>query len=117
MPQENADFRSRVLLSVQRALLDEIMPEMRAVTVEFDQQQIKVWVAHHGDVDPRSVEEFDAIAMTQIAADFWHSREGGPTVDFEFVRIDRPEDVKLPGTYVFALKESYIYLQEEQNAS
>jgi hypothetical protein len=89
-------------MSVQRALLGEITPEMRAIEVEWSPERIMLRVFTEGEAGERLREDFDASAVTQVIADFAIPAEGGPHVAFEFVRCDAPERIPVRGTLVFA---------------
>ena len=91
------DIRIRVLLSVQRALVGEIIPEMRAVDVESSQARIVIRVFTEGDASESVREDFDAGMVTQVVADFPYPGQEDPTVAFEFVRCDSPNRVPVRG--------------------
>jgi hypothetical protein len=80
--------RTRVLLSVQRALLGEITPGMRAIAVDWDQERIRIRVLHDGPWDASLEADFDAGAVSQVVADFPWPERGDPHVVCEFVRLD-----------------------------
>lgn len=56
-------------LSVIRAMVGEITPEMRAITVELNAQHVTVRVYHDGLASDDLWDDFDA-AMTEVYADF-----------------------------------------------
>ena len=97
-----SDLRARVLLSVQRALLGEITPEMRAVEVEWSPERILLRVFTEGEASEQVREDFDAAVVTQVVADFPEPDRGDPRVELEFVRCDAPDHVPVRGTLVFA---------------
>jgi hypothetical protein len=96
------DLRTRVLLSVQRALLGEITPEMRAVEVEWSPERILLRVFTEGEASEEVREDFDASAVTQVVADFPEPDRDDPRVEFEFVRCDSPARIPVRGTLVFS---------------
>jgi hypothetical protein len=98
----SGDLGTRVLLSVQRALLGEITPEMRAITVAWSPAEIRLRVFVDGPVSDAAMADFDASAVTQVVAEFSYPERGNPRVEFEFVRIDPPAPVPAVGTFVFA---------------
>ena len=95
------DLRVRVLLSVQRALVGEITPEMRAVSVEWSPKEVLLRVFVDGLVADQIRDDFDASVVTQIMADFIHSERCEPPIEFEFIRVDDPVPIPNVGTFVF----------------
>jgi hypothetical protein len=91
MPEVN---RANTLLSLQRALLGEITPGMRAVSVRWSSRQILIRVFHDGPWAALVEEDFDASAVTQVVADFPNPEQGDPEILYEFVRLDG--DARLP---------------------
>ena len=91
MTTAGTDLRSRVLLSVQRALVGEITPQMRFIGVEFSSECIHIIVWHDGAVAESISADFDAGAVTQVVADFAWPERGDPQISFEFVRCDFPQ--------------------------
>jgi hypothetical protein len=98
-------LRSHILLSVQRALIGEIVPNMRAISVEWTSQNIHLWVYIDGPIDEQTREDFDAVVITQIIADFPNPDNHDPVVKFDFVRCDSPEKLDCRGVLVYARKE------------
>ena len=99
---ENDPLRTRVLLSVQRALLGEVTPEMRAGSVGWSAAEIRVRVYVDGPISDDVRDEFDACAITQIVADFAWPERGDPRVELEFIRVDEPAPIPYVGAPVFA---------------
>jgi hypothetical protein len=99
---DEREFRRSVLLSVQRALVGEITPEMRAVEVEISPKRVVVRVFTDGEAPESVREDFDAGAIAQVVADFPCPDEEDPEVAFEFERIDAPRPIVARGTMVFA---------------
>jgi hypothetical protein len=99
------DFRVSVLLCVQRALLGEITPRMRSVEVILgaDTFHLRVW--HEGSRTDKETEDFDAVVITDLAADFWVGQEPPKVPTFEFISCDPPDKPTIEGTLVFARKE------------
>ncbi len=99
------DLRRRVLLSVQRALVGEITPQMRYIDVEFSAERIHIIVWHDGAVGSSVVDDFDAGAVSQVVADFPYPEQHDPQVSFEFVRCDSPQRPEFRGTLVYGRSE------------
>jgi hypothetical protein len=98
-------LRARILLSLQRALLGEVTSNMRAISVEWSTDRIKIWVYYDGPVDEDIVDDFDASAVTQVVADFPYPDKGDPKIDFEFLRCDIPQKIGNRGEFVFYRNE------------
>jgi hypothetical protein len=96
---------SRALLSVQRALLGEVTPEMRAISLELSQKVLRVTVFIDGLVDEDLVDDFDSAVITQIIADFPEPDRDDPAVEFEFIRADVPAPLEPRGRWVYFRKE------------
>jgi hypothetical protein len=105
MSASTEDFRTCVLLYVQRALLGEITTTMRWIEVILgtDTFHLKVW--HEGVVTEKEKEDFDAAVITDLAADLWVGDEPPKVPTFEFVRCDPPVKPKVEGILVFARHE------------
>ena len=74
-----------VLLSLQRALVGEIHPAMRGVTVEIAGDRVHVTLFLDPDAADEVAEDFDAGALSQVVGDLpWP----GPTLTWEAVRAD-----------------------------
>jgi hypothetical protein len=99
------EFRSIVLLSVQRALLGEITPNMRAISVEWSEKKIHICVYVDGEIDEKARSEFDAGVVSEVIADFPYADVDEPVVDFEFIRRDAPSKLHCRGATVYARKE------------
>lgn len=106
MTTSDDDLRGRVLLSVQRALVGQVTPQMRFIAVEFSSERIHVIVWHDGAISECISADFDDGAITQIVADFPWPERGDPQTSFEFVRCDYPQRPDFKGTLVFGRSES-----------
>ena len=92
--------RALVLLSLQRAMLGEVFPALRAVTVEWSQVSVKFIAYIDGPLTDKDAESLSCISA-EVAADFW----SGVDVDHEFVRLDFPEKINDARTRVFHRRE------------
>jgi hypothetical protein len=61
------DRKHEVLVSVQQALLGEVSPLLRAVTVDFDATTIRLKCYYDGDVDPTDRESMSQVETELIA--------------------------------------------------
>ena len=91
--EKTKSLRVSSLLSVQRALVGEIIPAFRVISVEYSEAVIKIWVYHDGKIDSNEIQEFDSTVITEVVADFPYPEQSDPKVDFEFVRVDYPEKI------------------------
>lgn len=101
----DTEFRTKVLLSLQRALLGEITPTMRAVAVQWSAERIVIRVYTDGEAPADVREDFDASVVTQVVADFSLPDRGDPKVEFEFTRFDAPARLPDWGVLVYARAE------------
>jgi hypothetical protein len=96
-------FLAEAQLSVVRALLGEITPEIRVVTVQTHMRAITVRVYAHGEVSDELLDDLDA-AMTQVYADFPGEGPEAVRVDLELDRADEPDPVPAYGWPIFVRK-------------
>jgi hypothetical protein len=92
-------LRALAFLSVQRALVGAVSPEIRAVSIDLSQGKIIITVYHNGQASD-DLYETVAVIVTEVLADF---REGQEVVS-SVVRVDEPESVPLRGEPAFAVK-------------
>ena len=97
---------SRVMLSVQRALVGCITPEMRYISVEWSRHRISLHIYVDGAMRDNAYEDFDAEAMTQIFADFSFPDQKPPQVGCTFHRCDAPQKPDSEGRLVYGRKET-----------
>ena len=86
-----------------RAMLGEITPEMRAVTVEINARHLTVRVYHNGLASDKLWDDFDA-AMTEVYADFPAEGPDAVSVDYKLIRCDAPQLVPALGQPIFVRK-------------
>jgi hypothetical protein len=107
MTNADTDLRLRVMLSVQRALVGEVTPQMRFIAVELSAERVHIIVWHDGEMSAADREQFDACAVTDVAADLWPPN-GDPVPSVEFVRCDFPEKPEFRGEIVYGRRESVV---------
>jgi hypothetical protein len=90
-------------LSVMRAMLGEITPEMRAVTVEVNARHVTVRVYHDELASDELWDDFDA-AMTEVYADFPADGPDAISLDYKLLRCDSPQLIPALGEPVFVRK-------------
>jgi len=88
--------RVTVMLSLQRALLGEVFPALRAVTVEWGPAFVRFIGYIDGEPSEEDLESLSCVSA-EVAADF----SAGVDVDFEAVRCDHPQRIAddLPRVY------------------
>ncbi len=79
------EFRRCVLLSVQRALLGEVPPALRGVTLGWDDRLIYLRCYFDGPISEEDRESMELVA-TEVMADFFLERN----VELQVVRQDAP---------------------------
>ncbi|MEO1131796.1 MAG: hypothetical protein AAFX40_03720 [Cyanobacteria bacterium J06639_1] len=104
MCQADTPFQAEVLLSVQRALLAEITPGMRAISVSWSTEAILIRVFHEGQWSEELEDDFDACVVIQVVADFPIPAEGGPTIEYKLIRLDSGAHLPSLGE-----REAYVY--------
>jgi hypothetical protein len=92
--------RCEVLLSVQRALLSEITPNIRAVTVEYDATSIHIEMFFDGEISDDDRETV-LLVDTEVLAEFpAHHR-----VDTVGIRRDAPAPIPKDRLWAYYRKE------------
>lgn len=92
--------RALVLLSLQRALLGEVFPALRVLTVDWSDAAVKFWAYVDGALRSEDAESLSCVSAA-VAADFWP----GVDIDYEIVRCDSPSPIRDARTRVFARRE------------
>lgn len=100
-------LRRSVLLTLQTALVGEVTPEMRFISVEWSPTEIHIWVYVDGSIDEAVTEEFDAMVITEMVATFAYPDQGDPVVRYDMIRCDYPERPNIGGRLVYGRKEPY----------
>ena len=110
LTDEEVDRRVHVLLSTQRALLDEVFDNLRAVQVKDDGTTIQIIFYTDAEPDDDDVDSAGCVA-TEVTADF----DDATRVEESLVVLPHPQ--RLPndgGTYVFARRPPLEPLEDEQ---
>ena len=95
------ELKTRVLLSIQRALLGEITPNIRGITCTQNETKINICCYFEEDINEDNEESMDCVA-TEVAADFTDRK-----VDIQCMTINMSES--LNGYRLLA----WIYLKKE----
>jgi hypothetical protein len=90
-----------VLLAMQRALLNEVTPELRAVAVDFEPRQLIFYANfyYEGEPSEKMIDLWDC-AITEASADLGHC-----SIQSQIDRLDYPHDLPARGYYVYLRKE------------
>jgi hypothetical protein len=97
----NDSLGTRVLASIERAIVGAVPPEIRAVAVEWSAAQVLVRVFAEQAAPDSVREEFDEDVITQVVADFPYPDRGDPRIDLVFVRGGAPIVVPAGAVVVF----------------
>lgn len=100
-PAGNAPRRENVALSVVRALLGAVTPEMRRVGFLLDGRKIQLFCIYDGAPSESLSEEMNDVEA-EILADF----AADVLTEVQLVRMDAPEAIKLEAIWVYARKEA-----------
>jgi hypothetical protein len=97
------ELRVSTLLSLQRALVGEIGPSIRAIAVAISSARIDICVFHDGHISSELIDDFESGVMSNVIADFPYPDQGDPVVDCAFIRSDAPAPLALvSGIWVYA---------------
>lgn len=92
---------SYVKLSLQRALLGNVTPNIRAIVVEIEETKITLFFYFEGETDDDD-EELASVVETEVIADF----DEVYSIDTKVQRLDRPQVIKNNnGVLVYLRKE------------
>jgi len=80
-------FRTRVRLSLQRALVGEIDPRMLAIGVHISPSLVRISLYLRADAPESVAEDFDGGAISQVVADFAYPERGDPNIELVVVRL------------------------------
>ena len=92
--------RSKILLSLQKALLGRVFPALRVVAVERTDNTVKIWAYVDGPIFPNEKNTLSTV-VGKVEADLGTDTE----VDFAFVRIDYPNLLPLHQDWVYCRQE------------
>ncbi|HEX8201392.1 MAG TPA: hypothetical protein VF590_12970 [Isosphaeraceae bacterium] len=97
------DRRIQVLLSVNRALLGEVPPSLRGVTVAWDEHSIEVVAYFDGEIAVEDRESMECV-LTEVIADFSPDPEAQYRLDC--LRRDAPARMEPLRAWVYLRRES-----------
>ena len=97
-----------VRLAIQKALVGQITPAMRLVSVECGEDSIRVVVYFDRALSTSDREEFCSEITDSLGLELGDP-PAGPAVDCFFLRCDEPQRVPVRGEIVFARKGVAVY--------
>ena len=92
--------RSNILLFVQRALLDEVFPQLRSVMVDYSENKVRLYFYVDGVISIDDADSLDCVE-TEVIADMTPDIE----VVSEVIRLDAPVREPDKGICVYHRKE------------
>lgn len=101
MEDAYAVIRTRVLLSVQRALLGEVFPSLRGVSVGLDERSIRLVCYVDGPVSPMDLDRLSGVEA-EVIADFSENTE----VRLEVIRCDVPAEMRSLTVWAYRRREN-----------
>lgn len=87
-------------LSIQRALLGEVSPQLRAVVFSIAEQELKIRFYFDGLISDINTESASCVE-TEVLADY----EAEDTVVVQCIRLDSPESIDDQGVWVYQRRE------------
>ncbi len=100
--------RAAVLLSLQAAMLGDVFPALRAITVEWSDTFVKFWAYVDGPLTEEDAESLSCIS-TEVIADFWEDVE----IEYEAVRLDYPTKITNERLFVYHRREYHEFWEEQ----
>jgi hypothetical protein len=97
--------RTSVLLSIQRALLGEVRPTLRCVTVGWDSDSIRILCYFDGEISEDDRESMECV-LTEVIASFPPSE--GDRIQLDCVRRDAPGPIDFLKSTVYRRHESIL---------
>ncbi|MCL1471629.1 scaffold protein involved in DNA repair [Argonema antarcticum] len=101
---QTVEMRNSVILSVQRALLGEVSPALRGVTVGWDENSIAILCYYDRKISPEDREAMSCVE-TEVMADFPDLQ-----MDLDVIQCDVPQEMKLLDVWVYRRSETLAKL-------
>jgi hypothetical protein len=99
----NTERSCQVLLSLQRALLGEVTPNLRAVLVRYDDSTVHFVAIFDGPISEDDREGISSVE-TEVMADFPSSHR----ITHEVVRMDAPAQIPKDCAWAYLRKELFF---------
>lgn len=104
MDMKQLEKRIDLLLSAQDGLIGEILPNLRAVSIGFHEDDVTLYCFFHGDY---SDDDWNEMSYVEFDTSFDYQEGVG---NFECIRCDEPNPLPQKGeAFAFARKESLPY--------
>lgn len=94
------ESRSLLGMALQRALLGQVSPQLRGVSVDQDGQRIHLKFFFNGPVS-----EEDRVAASEVETELLGDLPRDKRLDTEIVRLDAPQRLPDSGQWVFRRRE------------
>lgn len=92
--------QSKVLLSLQKALLGRVFPTLRGVAVEWTDSTVRIWAYIDGPIHPDDEDELSTV-VEKVEDDLGMDI----VVDFTFLRLDYPNLLPTHQHWVYCRQE------------
>ncbi|MES2345803.1 MAG: hypothetical protein V4494_07700 [Chlamydiota bacterium] len=116
---DNSDKITRVsaILSLNRGLLGEVAPSLRAAKIKWDDEMIYLYFYYDGEISEEDRESAECVA-TEVIADFSDYNK----LDVNIIRWDYPQTIPMIGETVYlrrdiAIKELSLPQQDQNDNS
>jgi hypothetical protein len=96
-----------IFFSIQRALIGEITTEIRAISVEYSPEVVRIWVYVDGEISTELRDDFDSSVMGEILSDFPYPEKDDPSFELHLTRCDLPKQLSAKGKLIFGRKGEF----------
>ena len=101
----------QIALSLQRALVGEVLPSFRAICLHVSDEATAVTITHEGMLPSEAIDDLDD-AMAEVYEDFPELGGDGPPIIVGFDRRDAPSAIPAIGVPIFAIKGTQFLVQD-----
>lgn len=111
---EDYEFLSLIKLSIFRAILDEVIPSMRAIYIAWKpgDKVAKIYFYHHGDINDAVQSHYSSI-MAEVCGDCWKYKDELIDCDYDVVRLDYPNPLPRKGHTAVAYQRKEPFVDPE----
>lgn len=93
----------RLRATIQHALIGEITPEIRAISVQGRARSVDLWFYIDGPVNEQLQTDLNAGARDLVLEEYQDAADF--EVRFHYVRCDHPAELQCTGTWIYGRKE------------
>jgi hypothetical protein len=107
--KDDYKFLSTVKLSINRAVLGEIIPSLREIKVVWQpgDEVVKIIFYHSGNINDAVQSHYSSI-MAEVCGDCWEYQGKLMDCDYDVVRLDYPQPLPKGGGFaVYSRKEPF----------